>query len=123
MTVICKDCGAKMPTDKILELHMNKRHGGEQKVGEKTVINPEVKTEVKPEAQPVHDTAQGAVEVVPGVPEGTPAGMVEIISADGRNLEVSIGSESWNGKTIFVKKEVVEDVKRILEAGGYFIKN
>lgn len=116
MTVICKECGAKMPTQKILELHMNKRHGGADKK-EETVI--------KPEEQPVNPPVgvdSKFAEPVVTVPEVEP-GMVEIISADGRVLEVSIGGDIWTGKTIFVPKDKAEDVRRILEAGGFFIKN
>lgn len=117
MTVICDVCNAKMPTKKILELHKIKRHGGE---------NQEVKTVIKPEES--QDAPKGAtdpvfVKPVDLVGEGVPAGMVEIISADGRDLEVSVGSEYWKGKVILVKKDMVDEVRRILEAGGYFIKN
>jgi hypothetical protein len=112
MTVICDECGAKMPTRKILELHKNKRHGGTTEE-EKTVIAPQ---ETKPGEQTETTLTQESTAVVP-------EGMVEIVSADNRELEVSIGREVWKGKTILIPKEVEKDVRRILGDGGFFLKD
>ena len=96
-----------MPTDKILELHLIKSHGGKNEVAE-TVIKPvepvvaeSVKEEVKTEVK---------------------KGMVEIVSADLRELEVSVGKDTWRGKSILVSVEMEEEVRRLLEAGGFYLK-
>jgi hypothetical protein len=113
--IYCDKCGKRMVTAKILELHLIKMHGG---------ANEEVKTVIRPEdVKPVEVFPNTAVTPVDLVGEGVPEGMVEIISADGRTLEVSIGKDTWNGKIIFVPKEQVEDVKGLLEKGGFFLKN
>ena len=113
MSVICKDCGKRMPTQVILDLHMKKRHGGDN--GEvKTVIKPEEKVEIKTESG-----VTGNLEKVAYV---IPEGETVIESVDGRELEVSVGSVIWRGKTITVPNDMVEEVRRLLETGGFFIK-
>ena len=49
--------------------------------------------------------------------------MVELRSADGRVLEASIGDSMWKGKVIQVPAHQAGDVRRLLEAGGYFLKD
>lgn len=67
---------------------------------------------------------QEAVEVetpVEVVPEEAPI-MVEIVSVDGRNMEVSINSNYWSGKKILVPADQEGQVRKILTDGGYYIK-
>ena len=99
-----------MPTAKILELHLIKSHGG---------AKAEVETIIKPEEVKVEQ-----VEVVTPVEEVkvSVSGMVEIVSADGRELEVSVGKETWRGTTITVPADMVEEVRRLLETGGFYLK-
>ena len=107
MGVICKQCGKKMPTQNILDQHINKRHGGDNSpVGD--VINPNVVVESKEE---VTEEAKLVVE-----------GFVDVVSADGRELEVSVGKDTWKGKTITVPTEMLEEVRRLLETGGFFLR-
>lgn len=49
--------------------------------------------------------------------------MVELISADGRQLEVSISNDVWKGLRILVPVELEGEIRRILEEGGYYVKN
>ena len=44
-------------------------------------------------------------------------------SADGRELEASINNQFWRGKTIEVPVSAAGDVRRMLEVGGYYLKN
>ncbi|MCK9370749.1 hypothetical protein M0R04_12640 [Candidatus Dojkabacteria bacterium] len=129
--VICEKCNKRMPTARILELHLIKSHGGKNAEAE-TVIKPEeVKTVLdiaKPEVQ--LDMARQAAEHEPV------EGMVEIESVDGRVLEVSVGSYSFKGKVIAVprfvdvtdtngvteKINLEEEVRRLLTDGGFYVK-
>lgn len=47
---------------------------------------------------------------------------VAIRSADNRALFVSINGQRWEGKEIYVPEKYVEEAKRILNEGGYYIK-
>ena len=110
--VICKQCNKRMPNDKILDLHMVKRHGGK---------NAEVATVIKPEDKKV----ELPVAITPAETEEAKVfveGMVEIESVDGRVLEVAVGSDSWKGTTITVHSSMVEEIRRLLEAGGFYLK-
>lgn len=124
--VICEKCNKRMPTARILELHLIKSHGGK---------NAEVETVIKPEEKKVETTAVHqtiSTEPVTGVAEG----MVEIESVDGRVLEVSVGSYSFKGKVITIPKFVEitdsggvtekinleEEVRRLLVEGGFYVK-
>lgn len=49
-------------------------------------------------------------------------GKTKIESADGRTLEVSVNSESYTGKEIWVPSEQEGEIRRILADGGYFTK-
>lgn len=81
------------------------------------------------EENPKIETAIPPVEEAPAV-EPTPApeptndsAMVNLISADGRALEVAVGGESWNGRVISVPKKQADDIRRILTEGGFFLKD
>lgn len=124
--VKCEQCGKGMPTEKILEQHVIKRHGG---------ISNEVVTVIKP------DEELKVVEIDQTVstpePQKVKSDMVELVSADGRELEVAVGSTTWKGKVIsfprtmqFTDKEgnitnvdMEEEIRRLLETGGYFLKD
>lgn len=49
--------------------------------------------------------------------------LVTLKSADGRSLEASIGDQVWKGTVIHVPEHQVDDVRRILEKGGYYLKD
>ena len=59
----------------------------------------------------------------PAVESPKDPNLVDIISADGRELEFSINNENWKGKVISVPKHLEGEARRILEEGGFFIKN
>lgn len=102
-----------MVTQKILGLHMIKSHGGADTT-EKTVIKP---------AEVVEENTRGAVDEGQEPKAEVQEGMVEIVSADGRTLEVSIGGESWSGVKILVPADMKDEVIRVLEDGKFFLKN
>lgn len=92
----------------------------------------EKKEETKLRSKAPKAEATAPVEpVVPETPaEPTPAPepakeaeMVDLLSADNRDLEVSIGDKFWKGKVISVPKEQEGDIRRILSEGGFFLKN
>lgn len=77
---------------------------------------------IEPAIDPILEgvsTEQPSIPTITTEPEIT---MVDIISGDGRELEVSIGSQSWKGKIISVPSNLEADIRRILEEGHYFIK-
>lgn len=49
--------------------------------------------------------------------------MKKIISADNRQLEVSIGNEVWKGFEIMVPSNLEGEIRRILHDGGFYVKN
>lgn len=57
------------------------------------------------------------------VKEAKPEGFVTIRSADGRQLEASIGDKVWKGVEISVPEEQAGDVRMLLEQGGFFLKD
>lgn len=66
---------------------------------------------------------QPAPEPEPTVEAEKPKKFVTLISADKRVMEVSIGGENWKGVTITVPEELEGEIRRILEEGGFFLKN
>lgn len=101
-----------MPTAKILELHIIKSHGGK---------NAEVETVIKPE-QEIEWKEPTTVTPVLEETKEVSNGMVEIYSADGRELEVSVGNDIWRGTTITVPADMEEEVRRLLITGNFYIR-
>jgi len=82
--------------------------------------NKAVVEEVLPVEEPI--VVEEVVEEMVVDGETVADGEVQIVSADNRVLEASIGERIWKGTTITVPAEQEEDVRRILEDGGFFIK-
>lgn len=77
-----------------------------------------VKAAVQPKDEGEAEDAGAEAPQAPATPE-----TVTLISADKRVLEVSIGSQFWRGVTIDVPKELEGEVRRLLESGGFYLKN
>lgn len=100
----------------------------DQKAEKKAVKS---KEEPKKEARKKNETLVEAVlsdgtKVLIPAKDITPAGKEEdegiviIKSVDGRELEVSVGTTHWIGKTIEVPIEQEDEVRRLLTDGGFY---
>ena len=108
--VTCEICNKRMPTQKVLDQHKAKSHATTTPV------------------QADLDAPVGAVNPVFVQPEpvnvqADTVEMVDIISADGRKLDVAINSQHWEGKVISIPKELDGEIRRLLETGGFYLKN
>lgn len=74
------------------------------------------------EVEPHDKVATVEEELRPSL-ENTPSGFTKIISADGRTLEASVGDQHWIGKELDVPNEQAGEVRRLLEEGGFYLKN
>ena len=81
--------------------------------------------EVKSEAVgvPEASTPDPVVVATPPVVEVKPKTVKLISAIPGKQIEVSIGRDHWKGVEIEVPAELEGEIRRILEAGGYYLKN
>ena len=93
----CDTCGAKMPTEKILNLHKMKRHS--------------VPSDDSWAAVPVlPDTSQPSI---PTVTAEAPKEMITIRTDI--PVEVIINGRHYSGTEIVAEKEIAEEIKRLVE--------
>lgn len=83
----------------------------------KSKVNEEIKTET-----PIVENTPIVSEPVP-VSAQPKEETVTITSADNRRLEASINGVFWNDRSIEVPKPQEGEVRRLLEVGGFYVKN
>ena len=83
----------------------------------------EAQAEVKAEAEIAEETPAPEAPVQPEVAVAPQDDTVLLRSADNRTLEVSIGEAVWIGKEIRVPAHQAQSVRKLLEDGGFFLKD
>lgn len=77
-----------------------------------------VQAKAKAKTEETEETTEGEEAETPAAPA-----TVTLISADKRVMEVSIGSNTWKGVEITVPQELESEIRRLLEDGGFYLKN
>lgn len=77
--------------------------------------------EVKTETEEVKTEPAPVAEEIKPEPLREPV-MVELVSMDGRDLEVAINAVVWKGKKITVPQEQEAQVRDLLSTAGFYVK-
>ena len=124
MAIVCPECEKRMPTQKVLDGHLVKAHGASKEVSAEEAQMDNVDTQASEEVSENENSDTPQVQTPDDVvKDPINDNYVEIRSADGRSLEVAINGVMYNDKTIRVPREQEGDIRRILNDGGFYLKD